>query len=230
MNSYWKNHYNSISKTSEGSLLKQVGKTVNGQDIAASQINLIVENIANVLQLSTSDSFIELCCGNGLITRQLGPLVKRIEAVDFSTNLIDIANKHNSLPNIKYINSNVLSLTSQFFSGSKKFVMYEALQHFSLNQMEKLTEKLSCLETGALILFGSIPDKSKLKIFYDTDEKYEFFLVRESEGRPHMGRWWTIEEIEHIASTYGFTTKLLHQNSLLYTSHYRFDVLFEKCQ
>jgi hypothetical protein len=108
--------------------------------------------------------------------------------------------------------------------------MYEALQHFSLNQMEKLTEKLSCLETGALILFGSIPDKSKLKIFYDTDEKYEFFLVRESEGRPHMGRWWTIEEIEHIASTYGFTTKLLHQNSLLYTSHYRFDVLFEKCQ
>ncbi len=229
MNSYWKNHYDSISKTSDGSLLKQVSKTVNGQDVAISQINLIVENITNVLQLNTSDTIIDLCCGNGLITRQLAPLVKNINGVDFSSSLIDIANKFKSFPSITYITSGVLNLTPQYFSGSTKIVMYEALQHFSFHQMEKLTEKLSCLETGALIFFGSIPDKSKLKNFYDTDEKYAFFLEHESEGRPHMGRWWTIEEIEHLASAYGFTTKPLRQDSLLYTSHYRFDVLFEKC-
>jgi hypothetical protein len=107
--------------------------------------------------------------------------------------------------------------------------MYEALQHFSFNQLEKLLEKLSCLETGALIFFGSIPDKSKLKIYYDSDEKYAFFLECESEGRPHMGRWWLMEEIEHLASAYGFTATLLDQNSLLYTSYYRFNVLLKKC-
>ena len=229
MNNYWKNHFDSNSKTSEGSLLKQVGKTVNGQDVAKYQIDLIVGNIANVLQLNTSDTIIDLCCGNGLITRQLAPLVKKIDGVDFSSGLIDIANKFNNFPSITYISSDVLNLTTQYLSGSNKIVMYEALQHFSFNQLEKLTENLSCLETGALMFFGSIPDKSKLKNFYDTAEKYAFFLERESEGKPHMGRWWTFKEIEHLASAYGFTTKHLHQDSLLYSSHYRFDVLFEKC-
>jgi cyclopropane fatty-acyl-phospholipid synthase-like methyltransferase len=229
MNNYWEIHFDSNSKTSDGSLFKQVGKTVNGLDVAIYQINLIVENIANALQLKTSDTIIDLCCGNGLITRQLAPLVKKIDAVDFSSSLIDIANEFKKFPNISYITSDVLNLTTQYLSGSNKVVMYEALQHFSFNQMEKLTEKLSCLETGALIFFGSIPDKSKLKNFYDTDKKYAFFLERERESRPHMGRWWTFEEIEHLASAHGFKTKHLHQDSLLYTSHYRFDVLFEKC-
>lgn len=58
MNNYWKNHFELNSKTSDGSLLKQVGKTVNGQDVATYQINLIVENIANVLQLNTSDTLL----------------------------------------------------------------------------------------------------------------------------------------------------------------------------
>jgi methylase of polypeptide subunit release factors len=53
-----------------------VGKTVNGQEIPESQVGLIVENIANVLRLNAKDSVIDLCCGNGLITRQLAPLVK----------------------------------------------------------------------------------------------------------------------------------------------------------
>ena len=77
MNNYWEIHFDSNSKTSDGSLFKQVGKTVNGLDVAIYQINLIVENIANALQLKTSDTIIDLCCGNGLITRQLAPLVKK---------------------------------------------------------------------------------------------------------------------------------------------------------
>ena len=91
MNSYWKYYYDSNSRQFDGSLLKQVGKTVNGRDISELQMKLIVQNIANVLRLSAKDSVVDLCCGNGLITGQLAPHVKRVIGVDFTPGLIETA-------------------------------------------------------------------------------------------------------------------------------------------
>lgn len=229
MNSYWKNHYDSISKNLNSSLLKQVGKTVNGQEIPQSQIDLILEHIASILKLNTNDIVIDLCCGNGVITKQLAPMVKQIIGVDFASSLIEVAKDVNCSPNIEYLHSDILSLMPQFFAKSKKFLMYEALQHFSFDQMKTFAEKLSGLESGSLLFFGSIPDKNKIRSFYNTEQKYSYFLDRESKGLPHMGKWWTREEIERIASNYGFTANFLSQDSALYTSYYRFDVLFERC-
>lgn len=230
MNSYWKNHYDSISRQFDGSLLKQVGKTVNGQEIPEHQVRLIVENIANVLRLNSSDSVIDLCCGNGLITRQLAPLVKNIVGVDYTIGLIDAANKYNSFPNIEYVNSDVLHLDPKYFSGLRKIVMYEALQHFSPEQLVKLLDELSCLGLGSLVFFGSIPNQEKLNVYYDTKEKLAYYMQRESEGKPHIGQWWMMEEIERLVSTRGFKATYLAQEPTLYTAYYRFDVLLEKIQ
>ena len=133
-------------------------------------------------------------------------------------------------PRIEYIHSDVLQLTPNYFSGLKKIVMYEALQHFSMEQLVKLLGKLSSLGPGSLVFLGSIPNKEKLNAYYDTEEKYTFYLQRESEGKPHIGRWWLMEEIEQIVSTRGFKAIFLPQVPTLYTAYYRFDVLLEKCQ
>jgi len=138
--------------------------------------------------------------------------------------------KCNSFPNIEYINSDVLHLDRKYYSGLKKIVMYEALQHFSTQQLVKLLDKLSSLRIGSLIFFGSIPNKEKLKIYYDTEEKYAFYLQRESEGKPHIGQWWSMEEIERLVSKRGFKATYLPQEPTLYTAYYRFDVLLEKLQ
>ena len=98
MSSYWKNYFDSISKQFDGSPLKQVGKTINGEEVPELQIKLIVENITEVLRLTSSDSVIDLCCGNGLITRRLAPLVKEVVGVDFTLGLIDAAKRYNSFP------------------------------------------------------------------------------------------------------------------------------------
>jgi len=100
MSDYWRSHYDTISSQFDGSLLKQVGKTVNGQEIPELQVKLIVENIAKVLRLNSCDYIIDLCCGNGLITRQLAPLVKDIVGVDYTLNLIDAAKKCGSSSNV----------------------------------------------------------------------------------------------------------------------------------
>ena len=230
MNSYWRSYYDSNSRQFDGSLLKQVGKTVNGREISELQMKLIVQNIANVLRLSANDSLVDLCCGNGLITGQLAPHVKRVIGVDFTPGLIEQAKTHNSLPNIEYINSDVLRLDPDSFLGFKKVVMYEALQHFSLEQFAKLVDGLCGLGTGSLVFLGSIPNKEKLNAYYDTKEKYAFYMQREIEGKPHIGRWWLMEEIEQLAFPRGFKATFLLQDPTLYTAYYRFDVLLERCQ
>ncbi|CAH1192980.1 Methyltransferase domain-containing protein [Candidatus Nitrotoga sp. BS] len=230
MNSYWKNHYDSICKQFDGSLLTQVGKTVNGREIPELQVKLIVENIVNVLRLSTKDYVVDLCCGNGLITRQFAPLVKDVVGMDFTSGLIDAAKRYSSFHNIEYVNSDVLRPDPKYFSGLKKIVMYEALQHFSEQQFGILLDELESLAAGSLVFFGSIPNKEKLSAYYDTEEKFTFYLRSEREGKPHMGRWWEMEEIERIVSGRSFKTTFLPQVTSLYTAYYRFGVLLEKYQ
>jgi cyclopropane fatty-acyl-phospholipid synthase-like methyltransferase len=230
MTDYWKNYYDLSSHQFDDSLLKQVGKTVNGQEIPEHQLKLIVENIVNILQLNSEDFVVDLCCGNGLITKQLAPLVKGIIGVDFTQGLIDAAKKYNSYSNIEYVNSDVLSLDPKYFLGVEKIVMYEALQYFSKEQLSSLLNELSNLGLASLVFFGSIPNKEKLSVYYDTAEKFAFYIQSEREGRPHIGRWWSMEEIEQIVSTQGFKAIFLPQTPSLYTAYYRFDILLEKCQ
>jgi 2-polyprenyl-3-methyl-5-hydroxy-6-metoxy-1,4-benzoquinol methylase len=228
MSNYWKNFFDSVTKQFDGSLLKQVGKTLNGQEISEHQVSLIVEAIVTNLQLDEKDSVVDLCCGNGLVTRRLAPLVKEIIAVDFSDELIAVAVKHNNFHNIKYISSDVLNLDSNFFLGSRKVLMNEALQHLSEPQFGVLLDNLKNLEPGSLVFFGGIADKEKLKVYYDTEEKFAFYMQREREGKPHMGKWWLMKEIERLASTRGFKTTFLSQLPTMFTAYYRFDALLEK--
>jgi 2-polyprenyl-3-methyl-5-hydroxy-6-metoxy-1,4-benzoquinol methylase len=230
MNSYWKDHYDSISRQFDGSLLRQVGKTVNGREIPELQVKLIVESIANVLLLSAKDSVVDLCCGNGLITRQLAPLVKEVVGVDFTSGLIDAAERYNGFHNIEYVNSDVLRLDPKYLFGLRKILMYEAMQHFSEEQLSSLLDELSSLGAGSLAFFGSIPNKEKLNVYYDTEEKFAFYMQRESERRPHIGRWWLMDEFERLVSTRGFKATFLPQEPTLYTAYYRFDILLEKYQ
>lgn len=228
MNDYWKDHYASIGKEFNGALLKQVGKTVNGQEVDESQVSLIVKNIVNDLRLSIQDAVVDLCCGNGLITIRLAPLVSQIVGIDFSAGLIDSARKYNSSYNIKYIPADVVHLDPKYFLGQKKILMYEALQHFSKKEFIILLDKLSHTDSGSLVFLGSIPNKKKLRIFYDTKDKYIFYMKREIEGKPHIGRWWLIDEIEQIASACGFQATYLPQLPGLYTAYYRFNFILEK--
>ena len=86
------------------------------------------------------------------------------------------------------------------------------------------------MEVGSLVFFGSIPNKEKLSAYYDTEEKFAFYVRSEREGKPHMGRWWLMEEIERIVSGRSFKATFLPQIPTLYTAYYRFDALLEKCQ
>lgn len=228
MKNYWQNRYDSNSKNFNQSLLKQVGKTVNGQEISEQQIEIMVERIVGALKLDAKDSVIDLCCGNGLMTKQLESRVGDIIGVDFSSGLIEMAEKFSKAANVSYLHSDVLELDEKYFKGLKKILISEAFQHFSREQFPVLLEKLKNLDRGSLLFLGGIPNQERLRDYYDTDEKYEFYLQREKEGKPHIGHWWLMSEIERISTLHGFRATYLAQDPNLYTAHYRFDAVIEK--
>ncbi len=131
--------------------------------------------------------------------------------------------------NIEYINCDVLELDSKYLKGKKKILMYEALQHFSTLQLRKLLLHITKLESGSLFMIGSVPDKKKLNVYYNTPEKLKFYLQREKLRKPHMGRWWLKKELSQLVSEYDLNLTILPQPSKLYTAYYRFNVLLEKC-
>lgn len=228
MDEYWKDLYDSLSKTPGKSLLEQVGKTLNGKALPEGQVALIASSAAKVLNLSHQDMFIDLCCGNGVITERLAPLVAKAWGIDFSEGLIEVAKNNSNAANVEYVHGDVLNLEATYFSGTKKVLMNEALQHFSTEDLNLLLMRMTRLGSGSRIYFGGIPDREKIDLFYDTPEKRAFYESREREGRPHSGRWWTRSEIADVAADHGFKVTIVAQSPMMVTSYYRFDVLLER--
>lgn len=228
MDDYWKNLYDTVSKTPGKSLLEQVGKTLNGKALSEDQVGLIVLSARDALELAPQDVFIDLCCGNGLITEHLAPLVGKAWGIDFSAGLIEVARKNSRAQNIGYAQGDVLNLDNKYFSGVRKVLMNESLQHFSKDELGVLLERLARVDTGSRVYFGGIPDRDKFDLYYDTPEKRAFHQSREREGRSHSGTWWSQSEIVRMAGDRGFRATIVPQRPSMVTSYYRFDVLLEK--
>lgn len=228
MNDYWRGHFDLNADKFPDQLLKQVGKTVNGQEVSEEQVKLIIGAIKDNLKLTSSDAVIDLCCGNGVLTKKISTMVREVLGVDFSINLIQTARNSNRGNNINYVHANIQSLEKSFFQGRNKIYMYEGMQHLLPGDLEDLLGKLQSASGITTIFLGGIPDREKLKVYYDTPEKFEYYLRCEKEGRPHMGYWWLKDEMTAIAADKGFLATHLSQAPSLYTSYYRFDCLLEK--
>jgi SAM-dependent methyltransferase len=210
-------------------LFKQVGKTKNGQEVSESQIELIISAITSSLKLDSSDKVIDLCCGNGVLTEKISTIVAEVTGVDYSINLIRVAKNSSEANtyNITYFHTDIMSLEPAFFAGREKIYMYEGLQYLTPESLEILLTILQKTSGNPKIFIGGIPDRQKLTKYYDTPDKYDYYVQCEKKERPHMGRWWLMDEITKIASEKGFRVTYIAQAPSLYTSYYRFDCLLE---
>lgn len=228
MSDYWRKYYIDSALLNADSALKQVGKTVSGAEVSNEQIDLIVEHITAALELTLGDSLCDLCCGNGLLTVRLAERVGSAVGIDFTPGLLDVARERHARGNLQYRLDDVLALEPQQLATANKLMMYEALQHLTLEQFGALLGALACLPVGARFFVGGIPDQARLRDFYDTDEKFHFYEMREQAGKPHLGRWWGLAELSDLARNAGFTLTRLAQPKELYSAYYRFDVLLER--
>lgn len=226
MSDHWRSVYDEISAKPNTSLFAQVGKTIHGQDLPQEQLDLIVESAVEGLQIDENDVLADLCCGNGLVTERLAKHCHQVIGIDYSNGLIDVA-RRNAGTNVRYVHANALEMNWRQLPDVTKVVMNEALQHFSRQQLDQLLAGFSQLPAGTRVYIGGIPDREKLRDYYDTDEKYAFYLQREREGRPHMGHWWLRQDILDAAAAQRLAVTIRPQKPEMITAYYRFDVLLE---
>ena len=225
----WERFWESYPKTvDETDFLKQVEKTVGGQPISNQQFQLIVSDIRQRLELNEADVVLDLCCGNGLITKEIATVCREVVGIDFSRSLLDVANKHHCPENVHYECASVLELdrTPIVSSGPfNKVLMYEALQHFRQRDLvEILSNVLPLTGERPIILLGSVPDAARKWNFYDTYRRQLVYLLRTLTSREAIGTWWDESHIHATCEQLNLRCEFCEQSRDLHTAHYRFDV------
>ena len=199
-----------------------------------SDLSPFIDQILERLEISERDVVLDICCGNGLLTRNVSKRCKSIHGVDFSKILIDAANIESRAPNIKYYLHDALHLSSLFSdSHFDKSYCEGSLQYFSYENGKKLIEQLSIVtKAGGKIFLGNIPDRLRRSNFYDSVRKKVGFLkgwavraLTRRDGEDRLGWWWHPDKLREHCAALGLECEILEQNKSMPCHHYRFDAL-----
>lgn len=231
----WRSYWNSYRKgtiRNEGDLFIEVGKTVEGRPISREQFQRMMERIVGLLQLSPNDKLLELCCGNGLMTRALAPRVAEIEAVDFSDHLIAHACAVTKENNVRYCCADALEHLERLIE-SRRFVpnrilLGDALAYFDPAELRLLLERVLLLTNAEFLFLASNVPFDRLKWnFYNTLERKQRYLENQRRGdgaNDGLGRWWSADELRRAGDEVRIEVTIIDQPETL--SDYRVDVLF----
>lgn len=232
----WSKFWNEYPKQArERDFFKQVGKTVGGVSITNEQFHKIISSVKKHLEITKEDRILDLCCGNGLITKELAKESDFVLGIDFSGSLIETANRYNSLNNIKYMQGDVLRLSdllSSYKGYFNKILCYEALAFFNKKDFDELIRNILVISVDSPVMFfGSILDRERIWNFFNTLRRkitylFRIKLLRKEVG---LGRWWKFSDIETICNKHNLSAEIINQDDMLHTSHYRFDVKVKKC-
>ncbi len=230
---YWDNHGN-IKINNEQDLLYQVGKTVSSEPIDDNQFNIIVKNIIRDLQITAKDNVIDLCCGNGLLTKSIATNAGFVLGIDFSAKMINNANYYNTGNNIEYLQHDVKKineLTNIIKSKHiNKVIIYDALAYFSAQEFSAILESLNqMLVSNHSILLGNVLFHKKRWKFYNSfKRKLNYFIKHKFLGKTTvLGKWWQYNELHSIVNRFNYKMKIIDQDSKLYSAHYRIDILLK---
>lgn len=226
----WKETWDSIA-TSNMSPEKQVGRVVNhGHLSEKSLLACTVEHIANQLSLSPNDKVLDVCCGNGLITKQLSKKCLYITGVDISPVMIQLALKQNSGENIHYVVGDAKKLPELKDAPFDKICLNYSFQYFEKYEIghDVIAGLLNLLAPGGKLFLGEIPDHEKRWKFYRTWLSRAFLLYHTLLRKNIMGKFWKQKELDSICRELKVKGSFLEQPKNFPYAHYRFDYLIEK--
>ena len=221
---YWIDFWNQYTKDAKDQdQHSQVLRTLNKKPINNDIWEFTLAAIEREIEPNVEDNLLELCCGNGLISRNLSSKVKNITSVDVSIDLISTIDI-NKYPNIKAINSDIryLSYPDDIFD---KIVIYAGIQYLTYSETIKIFEKTyAWLKPNGILFIGDIPDSSKLWDFYNTPEREATFFKNTKEEIDIVGTWFEKNFFSKLANLIGFSSsKVIEQDKKMIYSNFRFD-------
>jgi cyclopropane fatty-acyl-phospholipid synthase-like methyltransferase len=220
---YWTSYPKRFGKTE---YLRQVKNTVGGQPVPDSTIRESIATICSHLELESDDTLLDLCCGNGLITREFSKKCRSVVGVDFSKPLIEIASMAHCASNISYLRMNVLDFSGSHHTPPGKFpkiVMIAGLQYFKATEFPLLMRVISDnLSNSGIVLLTAVPDRKHRAAFYSTARRRLRQVWERMVGRDQMGTWWDTTTIERVCQDYDLDCRFMSAGQV--GLHYRFDV------
>jgi len=199
-----------------------------------SDLSPFIDQIVGRLELTGREIVLDICCGNGLLTKIVSKRCKSIHGIDFSAILIDAANKESQTPNTKYYLHDALDLSSLFSKGYfDKCYCEGSLQYFNFENGKRLLEQLSIVtKDNGKIFIGNIPDRLRRSNFYDSVRKRVEFqtsrairMLTGRNGEDRLGWWWRPDQLREYCAAFGLDCEILAQDSSMPCHHYRFDAL-----
>ena len=208
--------------------LVQVGKTVNGIPVSQRTLSGLVASAAEMLELKQTDTLLDICCGNGLLSLPLSERCAHVYGVDFSGVLLRTALSSFSGPKTSYLLGDAADLPIHWRRDDRvlKVLVHEALQSFDAESFDALLGRLHSIG-ASLLVFAGIPDRDRKFCFYNTPRRkisYLSGLVRQNDL---LGTWWAREQVQAAAESAGFRANIT-DSAAPYSAHYRFDAVLRK--
>lgn len=203
----------------------QVGKTVGGIPVEDENIEVVVNNIAVGLKMSSQDEVTDIGCGNGIITERIAQMVTKVIGIDRSAQLLGVL-KGRKPDNVELVCCDLSELS--IGDVSSKIYLYEVVQHLTHKELADFLFMVSGKEEVSVFLGGILDAGRVFEFFVSEEQKSVYFELLEKQRDSELGTWWHREHIYNLAMRAGLRVSISNQPKSLYTSHYRFDALLYK--
>jgi SAM-dependent methyltransferase len=231
----WKTFWQSYRQkkiASEADLFFEVGKTVNQLPISEKAFTLSIDLIRSGLEISARDRLLDLCCGNGLMTRRLASLVNEIRAVDFAEHLVANARQFSTAENVAYVCADAIPYL-QYLVETREFVptkilLGDALCYFEPAQLRQILESSRSLTRSHFVFMATgIPCDELKWNFYNTPKRVKRYGENQKlccNTNDGIGRWWSRKELESVGQVLNLGVTVTDQPGML--SDFRVNAIF----
>lgn len=203
---------------------RQVGRTINGQPVSETQIRMIVDAVNAGLELREDDYLVDLCCGNGALSRFFLSQCRGGVGVDFSPSLIEIARRDFlSRASESYELMDVVDYIRQAARPERfsKALCYGAFQYLPSAAAASLLATLRKRFAGVTHFYiGNLPDKGLMSRYFD---QRPYIPGVENSADSVIGIWRTETEFARLAGEHGWNCRFLRMPEQFYGAAYRFD-------
>jgi cyclopropane fatty-acyl-phospholipid synthase-like methyltransferase len=210
-------------------LWAQVRRTVRGKPIPEQQIRMIVDTIVARLALRTSDTLLDLACGNGALAQLLFPFCGVYLGSDLSEYLISVAKRHfEAEPHRRFIQFGAAEhvVSEPEPARFTKALCYGSFAYFSESDaaavLRGLYERFVGIER---VFIGNLPDRHRVAAFYVDRKPSEEELA---DPASQIGVWRTRDEFARLARAAGWQVEFSMMPSDFFGSPYRYDVLLTR--
>ena len=203
----------------------QVSRTVNGKPVSEAQIQMIVKAIREALNFSRDDELLDICCGNGALSRYFFDEISAFYGIDFSAYLIEISKANFEIhPTHMFEEAEANSYLDSETQPERftKALCYGSFSYFANNEAERfLTTLYRRFVNVDLLFIGNLPDLDKAQNFFPPGTNFD---DKVNDSQSTIGIWRSKKQFSELALRSGWETNFSSMPEAFYSSHYRYGV------